>query len=145
MRCSTSLIMCSGQPCYMGDPRPVVVGLYDLSDIGDLSGTWEDSEILRSEETSRPTYSVPKRTTQLRHDSAGVECEAARRGRIASAEAPARLRSRRFDHGVFVPLKVAHPDSGIPTVQLSLVAGLDPAEHLAIGRALAPLRDEAAA
>lgn len=49
---------------------------------------------------------------------------------------------RGFDHGTFVPLKLAYPDAEVPTVQLSLVRGLDPQRHLELGRALAPLRDE---
>lgn len=49
---------------------------------------------------------------------------------------------RGFDHGVFVPLKVALPHAHLPTVQLSLQHRLDPGFHLELGRALAPLRDE---
>lgn len=49
---------------------------------------------------------------------------------------------RGFDHGTFVPLKLAFPDADVPTVQLSLMSDLDPARHIALGRALTPLRDE---
>jgi aromatic ring-opening dioxygenase catalytic subunit (LigB family) len=50
--------------------------------------------------------------------------------------------TRGYDHGVFVPLKVAFPQAQIPVVTLSLAASLDPVLHIAAGRALAPLRDE---
>lgn len=61
---------------------------------------------------------------------------------IASAESA----SRGFDHGVFVPLKVAFPEAKIPVVALSLAVSptgqFDPELHLAAGRELAVLRDE---
>lgn len=57
---------------------------------------------------------------------------------IAAASDP----ERGFDHGTFVPMMVGWPAADVPTVQLSLCRDLDPARHLALGRALAPLRDE---
>jgi aromatic ring-opening dioxygenase catalytic subunit (LigB family) len=38
---------------------------------------------------------------------------------------------RGFDHGTFIPFKLSWPDADLPTIQLSLKAGLDPREHLA--------------
>jgi len=49
---------------------------------------------------------------------------------------------RGFDHGTFVPLMIAFPEAKISIVQLSLVHSLDPATHLAMGKALEPLREQ---
>ena len=50
--------------------------------------------------------------------------------------------ARGFDHGTFVPMALANPLADMPTLQLSLLASLDTVKHLAMGRALAPLRDQ---
>jgi len=47
---------------------------------------------------------------------------------------------RFFDHGVYVPLKLIYPKAHIPCIQLSLIRGLKPAEHIALGKALTELR-----
>jgi aromatic ring-opening dioxygenase catalytic subunit (LigB family) len=86
----------------------------------------------------------PPESYQITWPAPGDPALAARvQALLTAAGIPSRADdSRGFDHGTFIPLKVTYPDADIPAVQLSLKVGLDPAEHLAIGRALAPLRDE---
>eukprot|EP00397_Hematodinium_sp_SG-2012_P040258 GEMP01044078.1.p1 GENE.GEMP01044078.1~~GEMP01044078.1.p1 ORF type:complete len:267 (+),score=67.81 GEMP01044078.1:196-996(+) len=49
--------------------------------------------------------------------------------------------TRALDHGVWSPLKVMFPEAKIPVQQMALPAGLPEDELVAIGRALAPLRE----
>jgi aromatic ring-opening dioxygenase catalytic subunit (LigB family) len=89
-------------------------------------------------------YGFPESTYQLRFDAPGSPTLASRvRNLLTAAGLPtAEDSARGYDHGVFVPLKLVTPQADIPVVQLSLRQDLDPEAHLAVGRALSPLRDE---
>ncbi|MGA9659934.1 MAG: class III extradiol ring-cleavage dioxygenase, partial [Asticcacaulis sp.] len=89
-------------------------------------------------------YGFPAHTYELDYPADGSP-ELAARVQDLAAQAGITVvgdSNRNYDHGVFIPMLLAYPDADIPTVQVSLKAGLDPAEHLAFGKALAPLRDE---
>lgn len=47
-----------------------------------------------------------------------------------------------LDHGTWSVLCHLRPEADVPVVQLSIDRRISPADHLAIGRALAPLRDQ---
>jgi 4,5-DOPA dioxygenase extradiol len=47
-----------------------------------------------------------------------------------------------FDHGAWGVIQPMYPDADIPMIEMSLDRSLTPEQHLALGVALAPLRDE---
>lgn len=113
-----------------------------------VSGHWE-APVFTVQRNPQPPMlydygGFPEFTYHLQYPAPGSTEVADRVGELlGTAGIPVAFDPRRgFDHGVFAPLYVAYPDAEVPIVQLSLKAGYDPAEHLAVGRALAPLRDE---
>jgi aromatic ring-opening dioxygenase catalytic subunit (LigB family) len=113
-----------------------------------ISGHWEEAAFTASA-AAKPEliydYSgFPPHTYQLTWPAPGDPVLAEKViGLLRKSGLPAAASfNRGYDHGVFVPLKVAFPRVEIPVVTLSLNHSLDPAQHIAAGRALAPLRDQ---
>jgi aromatic ring-opening dioxygenase catalytic subunit (LigB family) len=113
-----------------------------------VSGHWEEPRFTASTaahpELIFDYYGFPEHTYRLTWPAPGDPVLAERVVELLKAAglAAGTSESRGYDHGVFVPLKVAFPEARIPVVTLSLANSLDPGLHLAAGGALAPLRDE---
>jgi aromatic ring-opening dioxygenase catalytic subunit (LigB family) len=151
-----------GGPCFfMPDPQGIwtkmeayLAGLLESlpekpSALLVVSGHWEERGFAFTGLEAHPGlvfdyYGFPPETYQLTWPAPGAPWLAERGAQLLrEAGLPAGIHpARGFDHGVFIPMKVAFPEADIPCVQMSLTAGLDPALHLAAGAALAPLREE---
>jgi aromatic ring-opening dioxygenase catalytic subunit (LigB family) len=113
-----------------------------------VSGHWEEREPAVMSGAHPPMVydygGFPEHTYHIRYPAPGSPEVAARvQALLQSAGFPARLDpARGFDHGTFAPLAAIFPEADVPVLQLSLRRDLDPAAHLAMGRALAPLRKE---
>lgn len=164
-RLPTLYIPHGGGPCFFMDPFPgypptlwdnmaaylrgipMAIGCRPKAVLV-ISGHWECAAptVLNAEKHTLlfDYYGFPEHTYRLTYPARGSAVVAARvRELLALANMPAgEEKARGLDHGVFVPFKLIYPDADIPIVQLSLLDNLDAAQHLAMGHALAPLRDE---
>jgi 4,5-DOPA dioxygenase extradiol len=59
----------------------------------------------------------------------------------AAGLSPALEASRGWDHGLWIPLRIAFPEARTPVVEVSLPVPREPEALLAVGQALAPLRE----
>ncbi|MDX9874342.1 MAG: class III extradiol ring-cleavage dioxygenase [Spongiibacteraceae bacterium] len=113
-----------------------------------ISGHWEEPAFTVTTSAEPPMeydyYNFPEHTYRIRYAAPGSPALAAR---VQSLLAGAGIAcdsdpERGFDHGAFVPMSLMYPAADVPLVQLALKSGYDPAEHIRVGAALAPLRDE---
>lgn len=113
-----------------------------------ISGHWEEARPTVNTAAHPPLlfdyYGFPEHTYTLAYPAPGSPELAARVRELLGAAGieTGTDDARGFDHGVFIPFMLIYPDADVPLVQLSMRDDLDPAAHLALGRALAPLRDE---
>jgi aromatic ring-opening dioxygenase catalytic subunit (LigB family) len=113
-----------------------------------VSAHWEAPEFTVQTHPHPPMYydygGMPEITYQVRYPAPGSPEVAGRVRELLAASGIAvdEDAARGYDHGVFAPFAVSHPAADVPILQLSIKHGYDPGQHLAAGRALAPLRDE---
>lgn len=113
-----------------------------------ITGHWEAQEFTVSTAEYPPMeydyYGFPEHTYRIHYKAAGSTVLAGRIGELLTAAGIGWKEDahRGFDHGTFVPLSLMYPEADVPVVMLSMKSSYDPAEHIRLGQAIAPLRGE---
>jgi aromatic ring-opening dioxygenase catalytic subunit (LigB family) len=113
-----------------------------------VSGHWEQPDFAVMSSPNPPMLydygGFPPETYKIIYPAPGAPALAKHTAElIAAAGLPTHLDPKQgFDHGTFAPAYVMYPDASVPIYQVSLQHGYAPDVHFALGRALAPLRDE---
>ncbi|MCU0674177.1 MAG: dioxygenase [Myxococcota bacterium] len=84
----------------------------------------------------------PEELYRLRYDAPGAPELATRVEALLDGFEHVRDEAQPMDHGVWVPLLHMRPAADVPVLQISMPRDLSPAQLVALGRALTPLRDE---
>jgi 4,5-DOPA dioxygenase extradiol len=113
-----------------------------------ISAHWEANPIRITSSASPSMYydysGFPSETYKLQYSAPGSPDLAHKvHDLLTRAGIQCQLDPKRgYDHGVFVPLMIMYPSANIPVVCVSLHPTLNARFHLALGHALAPLRDQ---
>lgn len=120
----------------MAKPRAILV----------VSAHWEERPVTLGATETVPLvydfYGFAPKYYQTQYRAPGAPWLAERvRGLLSPHQKVAQDARRGLDHGAYVPLVAMYPNADVPVLQMSLPT-LDATELHALGRALAPLRDE---
>ena len=113
-----------------------------------ISAHWEESTATLLGAPTPPMfydyYGFPEEAYEITYPAPGSPALAKRiAGLLGKNNIPAHIDPQRgFDHGLFIPMKLMYPQADIPALQLSLLHGLNPATHIALGKALRELMHE---
>ena len=118
---------------YTGTPRAILC----ISAHWFVPGTFVTGEA--KPKTIHDFGGFPDELFEVRYPAPGSAELAARTGQLTGATPRT---DWGLDHGAWSVLMHVFPDANIPVVQLSIDHRLPATEHLALGRKLAPLRDE---
>jgi 4,5-DOPA dioxygenase extradiol len=112
-----------------------------------VSAHWEDAPLALG--ATRPVpllydfYGFPQRYYEVTYPAPGAPglADTVRKLLRAAGTPIQDVPQRGLDHGAYVPLVEMYPDADVPVLQISMPT-LDPQALMAIGRRLAPLRDD---